>query len=75
MASTGSVASPSAVWMWVVATEVMLLAVGVLLLKLVVGRWGLGGCVAWRVVGGGEVAWRHRLRRVGSVKPLAEKVP
>ena len=34
--------------MWVVATEVMLLA-AVLLLKLVVDRWGPGGCVAWRV--------------------------
>jgi hypothetical protein len=38
----GSMASPSAVWMWVVATEVMLLAVGVLLLKLVLDRWGPG---------------------------------
>jgi hypothetical protein len=38
----GSVSSPSAVWMWVVATEVMLLAVSVLLLKLVVYRWGRG---------------------------------
>ena len=28
--------------MWVVATEVMLLAVSVLLLKLVVDRWGPG---------------------------------
>ena len=38
----GSLSSPSAVWMWVVATEVMLLAVAVLLLKLVVDRWGPG---------------------------------
>ena len=38
----GSVSSPSAVWMWVIATEVMLLAVSVLLLKLVVDRWGPG---------------------------------
>jgi hypothetical protein len=38
----GSVSSPSAVWMWVVATEVMLLAVGVFILKLVVDRWGPG---------------------------------
>jgi hypothetical protein len=29
-------------WMWVVATGVMLLAVSVLLLKLVVDRWGPG---------------------------------
>jgi hypothetical protein len=38
----GSVSSPSAVWMWVVATEVVLLAVSVLLLKLVLDRWGPG---------------------------------
>jgi hypothetical protein len=38
----GSVSSPSAVWMWVIATEVILLAVSVLLLKLVVDRWGPG---------------------------------
>jgi hypothetical protein len=38
----GSVSSPSAVWMWVVATEVLLLALSVLLLKLVVDRWGPG---------------------------------
>jgi len=31
-----------AVWIWVVATEVMLLVVSVLLLKLVVDRWGPG---------------------------------
>src|SRR5688500_7010755 len=29
----GSIASPSAVWMWVVVTEVLLLAVAVLVLK------------------------------------------
>jgi type IV secretion system protein VirD4 len=38
----GSLSSPSAVWMWVVATEVMLLAVAVFVLKLVVDRWGPG---------------------------------
>jgi hypothetical protein len=31
-----------AVWIWVVATEVMLLIVSVLVLKLVVDRWGPG---------------------------------
>ena len=36
----GSMSSPSALRMWVVATEVMLLAVSVLLLKLVLDRWG-----------------------------------
>jgi hypothetical protein len=36
----GSVSSPSAVWMWVVATELMLLAVAVFVLKLVLDRWG-----------------------------------
>jgi hypothetical protein len=44
----GSVSSPSAVWMWVVATELMLLAVAVFVLKLVLDRWGPRGCVAWR---------------------------
>jgi hypothetical protein len=38
----GSLASPSAVWMWVVATEVILLAVAVFVLKLIVDRWGPG---------------------------------
>jgi hypothetical protein len=38
----GPLSSPSAVWMWAVATEVMLLAVGVLLLRLVLDRWGPG---------------------------------
>src|SRR4030095_11538845 len=38
----GSSSSLSAVWMWVVATEVMLLAVAVFVLKLVVDRWGPG---------------------------------
>jgi hypothetical protein len=45
----GPLSSPSAVWTWAVATEVMLLAVAVFVLKLVVDRWGRGGCVAWRV--------------------------
>jgi hypothetical protein len=38
----GSVSSPSAGWTWVVTTEALLLAVSVLLLKLVVDRWGPG---------------------------------
>jgi hypothetical protein len=38
----GSMSSPSAVWTWVVATEVMLLAGAVLVLKLVLDRWGPG---------------------------------
>jgi hypothetical protein len=37
---SGSMPSPSAVWTWVVVTEVMLLAVSVLLLKLVLDLWG-----------------------------------
>ena len=36
----GSMSSPSAVWMWVVATEVMLLAVAVFILKLILDLWG-----------------------------------
>jgi hypothetical protein len=43
----GSLASPSAVWICVIVTEVLLLAVGVWLSKLVLDRWGRGGCVAW----------------------------
>jgi type IV secretion system protein VirD4 len=39
---SGSISSLSAVWMWVVATEVMLLAVAVFVLKLVLDRWGPG---------------------------------
>jgi hypothetical protein len=38
----GSVSSPSAVWTWVVATEVMLLAFCLVVLKLVLDRWGPG---------------------------------
>ena len=38
----GSLSSPSAVWMWAVVTEVMLLALSVLVLKLVLDRWGPG---------------------------------
>jgi hypothetical protein len=38
----GSLSSPSAVWIWVVVTEVILLAVAVFVLKLVVDRWGPG---------------------------------
>jgi hypothetical protein len=38
----GSRASASAVWMWVVVTEVVLLAVGGFVLKLVLARWGPG---------------------------------
>src|SRR5829696_4475581 len=38
----GSISSASAVWMWVVVTEVTLLAVGVFFLKLVLDRWGPG---------------------------------
>jgi hypothetical protein len=38
----GPLSSPSALWAWVVATEVMLLALSVLVLKLVLDRWGPG---------------------------------
>jgi hypothetical protein len=38
----GSISSPSAVWMWAVATEVMLLAFCLVVLKLVLDRWGPG---------------------------------
>jgi hypothetical protein len=38
----GSMSSPSAVWTWVVSTELMLLAVAVFVLKVVQDRWGPG---------------------------------
>ena len=38
----GPLSSPSAVWTWAVATEVMLLAISVWLSKLVLDRWGQG---------------------------------
>jgi hypothetical protein len=38
----GSISSPSAVWAWVIATELMLLALSLLGLKLVLDRWGQG---------------------------------
>jgi hypothetical protein len=48
MAST-DLSSPSAVWRWAVVTELILLAISVLLLKLFWTVEGRGGCVAWRV--------------------------
>jgi hypothetical protein len=38
----GPLSSPSAVWRWAVMTELMLLAISVLLLKLFLDRWGPG---------------------------------
>jgi hypothetical protein len=64
----GPISSSSAVWMWVVATEVMLLAVSVLLLKLVVDRWGPGRMRG--MASRGEAEWLlgvTRLRKVRSV--------
>ena len=64
----GSVSSPSAVWTWVVATEVMLLAVSVLLLKLVVDRWGPGRMRGMASRGEAErLLGVTRLRKVRSV--------
>jgi hypothetical protein len=64
----GSVSSPSAVWMWVVVTEVMLLAVGVLLLKLVVDRWGPGRLCGMASRGEAErLLGVTRLRKVRAV--------
>jgi hypothetical protein len=66
----GSVSSPSAVWMWVVVTEVMLLAVGVLLLKLVVDRWGPGRLRGMASRGEAKrLLGVSRLRKVRSGRP------
>jgi hypothetical protein len=64
----GSVSSPSAVWMWVVVTEVMLLAVAVFVLKLVVDRWGPGRLCGMASRGEAErLLGVTRLRKVRSV--------
>jgi hypothetical protein len=64
----GSMASPSAVWTLVVATEVALLAVSVLLLKLVVDRWGPARLRGMASRGEAErLLGVTRLRRVRSV--------
>jgi len=64
----GSLSSPSALWMWVAATELMLLAVGVWLLKLVLGRWGPGRLRGMASRGEAErLLGVTRLRKVRSV--------
>jgi hypothetical protein len=64
----GPLSSPSAVWRWAVATEVMLLAVSVLLLKLVVDRWGRGRLRGMASRGEAErLLGVTRLRKVRSV--------
>jgi hypothetical protein len=64
----GSVSSPSAMWMWVVATEVMLLAVCVFVLKLVSDRWGPGRLRGMASRGEAErLLGVTRLRKVRSV--------
>jgi hypothetical protein len=64
----GSLASPSALWMWVAATELMLLAVGALLLKLVLDRWGPGRLRGMASRGEAErLLGISRLRKVRSV--------
>src|SRR5215211_2949934 len=64
----GDLESPSAVWMWAVATEVVLLAVGVWLSKLVLDRWGLGRLRGMASRGEAErLLGVTRLRKVRSV--------
>jgi hypothetical protein len=64
----GPLSSPSAVWMWAVATEVMLLAVGVWLSKLVLDRWGPGRLRGMASRGEAErLLGVTRLRKVRSV--------
>jgi hypothetical protein len=64
----GSVSSPSAVWMWAVGTEVMLLAVGVFILKVVLDRWGPGRLRGMASRGEAEgLLGVTRLRKVRSV--------
>ena len=64
----GPLSSPSAVWTWAVATEVMLLAVGVWLSKLVLDRWRPGRPRGMASRGEAErLLGVTRLRRVRSV--------
>jgi type IV secretion system protein VirD4 len=64
----GSLSSPSAVWTWVVVTQVMLLAVAVFVLKLVVDRWGPGRLRGMASRGEAErLLGVTRLRKVRSV--------
>jgi hypothetical protein len=64
----GTMASHTAVWMWVVATEALLLAVSVLLLKLVVDHWGPGRLRGMASRGEAErLLGVTRLRKVRSV--------
>jgi hypothetical protein len=64
----GSMSSPSAVWTWIVATEVMLLVVAVFVLKLVVDRWGPGRLRGMAGRGEAErLLGVTRLRKVRSV--------
>jgi hypothetical protein len=64
----GSMASHTAVWTWVVATEVMLLAVSVWLSKLVLDRWGPGRLRGMATRGEAErLLGVTRLRKVRSV--------
>ena len=64
----GPVSSPSAVWMWAVVTEVMLLALSVLVLKLVLDRWGPGRLQGMASRGEAErLLGVTRLRKVRSV--------
>jgi hypothetical protein len=64
----GPLPSPSAVWTWAVATEVMLLAVGVWLSKLILDRWGPGRLRGMASRGEAErLLGVTRLRKVRSV--------
>jgi hypothetical protein len=64
----GPMSSPSAVWTWVVVTEVMLLAVSVFVLKLVLDRWGPGRLRGMASRGEAErLLGVTRLRKVRSV--------
>jgi hypothetical protein len=67
----GPLSSPSAVWTWAVATEVVLLAVGVWLSKLVLDRWGPGRPRGMASRGEAErLLGVTRLRKVRSVVRL-----
>ena len=64
----GSISSPSAVWTWIVATEVMLLTAAALVLKLVLDRWGPGRLRGMASRGEAErLLGVTRLRKVRSV--------
>jgi hypothetical protein len=67
-AGHGSISSPSVVWCWVVATELMLLAICLVVLMLVLDRWRPGRLRGMASRGEAEMLFGvTRLRKVRAV--------